>query len=68
MAEVLKCDICRRTEYDMPILAPISRYKLKRESRYGWDKLDICMDCEREIRLKVKNGGKDEIQNKTDGN
>lgn len=62
MAETLRCDICNRTEYDMPILAPISRYKLKRDNEfgYGWERMDICEDCMREIRKKVRKGGTDE--------
>lgn len=61
MAEVLQCDICRRTKHDMCILVDIERYALKRANKYsmGWEKLDICDDCIREIRNKVKRGDKD---------
>ena len=56
MAEILQCDICKRVETDELFnLVRVRRYKLKRENRYGWDNLDICRDCERELRAIVTN-------------
>lgn len=60
MSITSRCDICKRTEFDMPILSPINHYKLKRLGHYGWERIDICGDCEREIRLKVRKNSEEE--------
>lgn len=60
MSTVLKCDICKRAEDDAGMFDRIHHYALKREDRYGWDKLDICESCRLEIRKRVRNGGTDE--------
>ena len=56
MAKVLVCDICKRSHKEVGILVDIETYALKRKRAYtsGWDKYDICDDCVREIRLKVR--------------
>lgn len=61
MANVLICDICKRSNKELHVLTDIEHYALKRKRRYGsgWDKLDICDACIREIRNKVGKGGKD---------
>ena len=56
MSEVLVCDICKRSKRELPILVDIERYALKRKCTYtsAWDKFDICDECIREIRFKVR--------------
>ena len=55
MSKIVRCDICGRTSVEV---SNMSHFKLK--SRWhswhesGWERLDICSDCEREIRLKVR--------------
>lgn len=59
MSKIRVCDICGGTENDHYRDIIITHYKMKKERNYGWERIDICSDCEREIRLKVKNGGKE---------
>lgn len=52
----LKCDFCNRDE--LQIGERIYRHKVKRGDygydTLGWYKVDICIDCLTEIRLKVR--------------
>ena len=57
MAKVLVCDMCKRGYREIPILATVSHYKMKRANPSllsGWERIDICSECEREIRFKVQ--------------
>lgn len=67
MALILKCDICERT-YDevtdnLCRKGDIIRHKVKREwilhHERGWEKIDICTDCLKQIR--AKSCGKEKI-------
>ena len=52
------CDICKRTARELPILAEINHFKMKKETyswhERSWERIDICSECEREIRFKVQ--------------
>ena len=58
MGCVSTCDICKRTERELPILAQIDHFKMKKETynwhECSWERIDICTECEREIRDRIK--------------
>ena len=55
MSKIVRCDICGRTSVEVD---NITQFKMKRKwhdwYESGWERIDICSDCEREIRLKVR--------------
>jgi hypothetical protein len=62
MACIEVCDVCGRTRNEMAAFCDIEHYKVKKETcnwyERSWDRIDICYDCLREIRNKVRKGGK----------
>lgn len=61
MSKIVRCDICGRTSTEVP---NITQFKMKRKwhdwYESGWERIDICSDCEREIRLKVRKDSEEE--------
>ena len=55
MSKVVKCDICGRTSMEV---SNITQFKMKRKwhswHESGWERIDICDDCEHEIRSRVR--------------
>lgn len=58
MSEIKICDICRRNAYKCD--EEIREYAIKRKRLVSgkWEYLDICADCLREIKKKVKENAK----------
>ena len=54
MSDIKLCDICKRNSYDCD--GEIIEYAIKRKRLISgkWQYLDICADCLREIKKKVK--------------
>lgn len=58
MSDIKICDICRRNAYECD--EEIREYAIKRKRLVSgkWEYLDICTDCLREIKKKVKENAK----------
>lgn len=59
MANVLRCDFCKKCESPYSLTEPaviVHQHMVKRKSlliKDSWDKLDICEDCLKKFREKV---------------